>query len=124
MFDIGDRVLLLSDVPGVIQFPNGGGAGINIHLGDVLNFRGGFGDFFEFENITSQGIYRIRWMWFSEHLDRWRVLKPPATASPTESLPKNNDGREYCFVPSCLGKTTKKRGFDLDVYDVCTRCGK
>jgi len=124
MFDIGEHVLLLDDVIGVFQFPSGGGASHIIHRGDVLKFRSRFDDFFEFENITSKGIYRIRWVWFCENTSRWKLLDQQRGSSSVNGIPKNNDGREYCFDPSCGGKTRKARGFHLDEYDVCNRCGK
>jgi hypothetical protein len=36
-----------------------------------------------------------------------------------ESIPRNNDGRKYCFW---CGASTRKAG--VGVYDICTACGR
>ena len=39
-----------------------------------------------------------------------------------EEEPRNNDGRKRCYW--CRGKLKQVPGFAMDVYDICTKCGR
>jgi hypothetical protein len=64
------------------------------------------------------------------HLEPYECIMVAPLNEPTLDLflnthteePRNNDGRKRCYW--CHGMTKQVPGFNLDVYDICTKCGR